>query len=463
MKERNNNSNTVVQNDFNGWTAETTENYGGYDWKITTMKQSNGKIATIAIAGRAGKSNNFLTFETSPLTSPKVNLASVKANATEKKVRETHIIGLLQFDCLKEAEQLPINPKGDHKEAYKIEVGQVIFFNGYGQSESYHEKKVIYHINTSEWGTNYKYVNLKTLELGSTTHLEPSTEIFRIGTYYIEGEKINLDELNNILIEAKTKERKQQKKEDASKLLNQQLTNAKIEEGKKGLKIPKNVKAVIVAELMEDRSDSQTDYYHSQSVQTIYLAFSTHKRDLFNEMRKASLNSDNEEIRKFAIKPTVDQSGDVKTKENAEFWTPKDEHREKYSMGAGYYLHSGYSRSGWRISKEKYLDFENENTKNLLAIANAEGRYFCQVNTKQVKQDQAKKKVSLDGLNLEIIDYSQKAIAIIGNTKEIKEGLKAIGGRFNFRLNVNSKKVAGWIFSKTKETEVKNLLSKYKN
>lgn len=55
----------------------------------------------------------------------------------------------------------------------------------------------------------------------------------------------------------------------------------------------------------------------------------------------------------------------------------------------------------------------------------------------------------------EIIDYSEKAIAVIGDTKEIKEELKKLGGRFNPRLSCG----AGWIFSKRQENELKNFLS----
>lgn len=58
-----------------------------------------------------------------------------------------------------------------------------------------------------------------------------------------------------------------------------------------------------------------------------------------------------------------------------------------------------------------------------------------------------------DGLTL--VDYSEKAIALIGDTKSIKEQLKAIGGRFNARLSCG----AGWIFSKKKENELKALLA----
>lgn len=57
---------------------------------------------------------------------------------------------------------------------------------------------------------------------------------------------------------------------------------------------------------------------------------------------------------------------------------------------------------------------------------------------------------------LEIVDYSEKAFAVIGNTKEIKEELKRIGGRFNARLTCG----AGWIFSKSKLDEVKEFLNK---
>lgn len=57
--------------------------------------------------------------------------------------------------------------------------------------------------------------------------------------------------------------------------------------------------------------------------------------------------------------------------------------------------------------------------------------------------------------DFKIIDYSDKAIAVTGDTKAIKDDLKRLGGRFNPRLNCG----AGWIFSKTKEAELRQLLS----
>lgn len=56
--------------------------------------------------------------------------------------------------------------------------------------------------------------------------------------------------------------------------------------------------------------------------------------------------------------------------------------------------------------------------------------------------------------DISIIDYSDKAIAVIGNTKPIKDQLKALGGKFNFRLTCG----VGWIFAKTKREEVEKLI-----
>ena len=56
---------------------------------------------------------------------------------------------------------------------------------------------------------------------------------------------------------------------------------------------------------------------------------------------------------------------------------------------------------------------------------------------------------------LQIIDYSEKAIAVCGDTREVKESLKALGGRFNGRLTCG----AGWIFSAKKRPELEALLA----
>jgi hypothetical protein len=52
---------------------------------------------------------------------------------------------------------------------------------------------------------------------------------------------------------------------------------------------------------------------------------------------------------------------------------------------------------------------------------------------------------------MEIINYSEKAIAVIGaDTKQNKEQLAALGGKFNKFLKCG----AGWIFSKKHQAKV---------
>ena len=100
-------------------------------------------------------------------------------------------------------------------------------------------------------------------------------------------------------------------------------------------KIPFGAKAVIVAELVEDDSDVMTDYFGSITKRVVILGFSKHTRDLFPEMRKAARNFS--ETAHLADAP-----------ESAE-------HREKYSMGAGFYLKQGHRHtSGWQVSKRKF-------------------------------------------------------------------------------------------------------------
>lgn len=61
--------------------------------------------------------------------------------------------------------------------------------------------------------------------------------------------------------------------------------------------------------------------------------------------------------------------------------------------------------------------------------------------------------VTVEGI--EVVDYSEKAVAVFG----IKEQLKELGGRFNPSLNYNGEKRAGWIFSKKQADKVKELIA----
>jgi hypothetical protein len=64
-----------------------------------------------------------------------------------------------------------------------------------------------------------------------------------------------------------------------------------------------------------------------------------------------------------------------------------------------------------------------------------------------------------------IESYSEKAIAVFGGSKPIKDHLASLGGKFNpsLRGNNENEKRAGWIFPKTKQNDVKQIIDKFNN
>lgn len=64
-------------------------------------------------------------------------------------------------------------------------------------------------------------------------------------------------------------------------------------------------------------------------------------------------------------------------------------------------------------------------------------------------------KVETEPGKVNIIQYSEKAIAVIGDTRPIKDKLKALGGSFNFRLSCGP----GWIFPAGKLDAIREALT----
>jgi hypothetical protein len=59
-----------------------------------------------------------------------------------------------------------------------------------------------------------------------------------------------------------------------------------------------------------------------------------------------------------------------------------------------------------------------------------------------------------------IIDYSEKAIAVVGDTKPLKDQLKAARGRFNpFLKDQEGNRFAGWVFSKKRKEQVERIIN----
>jgi ribonuclease BN (tRNA processing enzyme) len=142
-----------------------------------------------------------------------------------------------------------------------------------------------------------------------------------------------------------------------------------------------------------------TDYYGYHTTRTVILGFSNHTKDLFSEMRKYAANFS--ETAYLAV-------------ENGKY-----EHREKYSMGAGYDL-----------SEKEKLYGSREQSIERYALAASDEANIC-VKVKTTTND-TPETVTGDFI---IVDYSEKALAVFGDTRPVKEQLKALGGRFNPKLN----------------------------
>jgi hypothetical protein len=197
--------------------------------------------------------------------------------------------------------------------------------------------------------------------------------------------------------------------------------------------IPDYAQAVIIACEREDRSDPSTDYFAASTIRTVILGFSTHTKNNFQEMRGLAGN--------------FIETAYLKEK-NEEY-----ENRENYTGGSGYYL--GESKyHGWIIKKAQIYD-RKRFIEEYAYTAGQEENICVSMASEAVAptNDQA---VAYD---FTIVGYSEKSVAIFGDTKAIKKQLAAMGGRFNKYLTQNGQKSAGWVFPKSKEPELLQLVN----
>lgn len=423
---------TLIYKGRDGWEAKSTTDTdaNGKAWQISTYKRKTG-VECYAIEGQ-DEGNGCFSFMM--LGGNRLNrLAWQDGQCNEKKVREVHAAGLIAF-------QQHMKTQEPATQKYVLKVGQVIFTDFIQHSER--AERVICEVIRPG---HFKSVLIDGTGFKFDDHVRDYKEKFGIGVYYNEGETLPLETVQQLVKEATNYEASERVKAEERAKVAAEDRARKIEEGKKIIaELPAGAVGIISADNRTDTSDPQSDYHGYRTEETVYLAFSNHKRDLFPELRKAAANCTIEGVNRYATEPAAELYEDGTKR------TPRDEHREKYSMGAGYYL--GESKySGWVIKKGWVPTQENERNQFLekLQIAAAEGRYFVK------EQEEGPTAPAIQAGELQIIDYSEKAVAVIGNTKPVKDILKAAGGRFNFRLTCG----AGWIFPKTKLQELQTLLS----
>lgn len=97
-----------------------------------------------------------------------------------------------------------------------------------------------------------------------------------------------------------------------------------------------------------------------------------------------------------------------------------------------------------RAKEEAYKKWQEEQTKGTAGKSDKENTAYGDGEKSLFSDGQESEKIGA----FELVNYSEKAFAVVGDTREIKDLLKENGGRFNPALTVNGVKCAGWIFSK---------------
>lgn len=83
---------TTIKKGHYGWVGKTMiDNFKGYDWDITTIKNSNGDLVTTAQGGKNKKEDGYSSFSFMMFQDPNIRLKSSRpARVTDKVVTEQH-------------------------------------------------------------------------------------------------------------------------------------------------------------------------------------------------------------------------------------------------------------------------------------------------------------------------------------------------------------------------------------
>ena len=399
---------TRVERNIRGeWSATTVRTEKGQTFEISTSKRYSGKLVTSVMKVEVNKNENFISTSFG-INDSFMRIDHGKVRVTEKAIKNAHYEALAQFD-----EKISSTPEVEIIKEVP-EIGDILFLDGYGKSKGCEGNNwIIYEIENSGWGINYKCIEKDTLELRVKDHVRPISKKFGIGTYFEKGfniQKFNIseDQLSNMLIEA------------------QEVKKVRLEEQR-------------VQEVENAKKAAEKKAYLDQFQQA-------DRRKTTNIIKKYCLK--NFKISKIEVSTDVFSGGDSM---DVNYYAPK-RIPELESFIKSF-------QEGRFNGMEDIYEYNN-NEEIIIEGFILQTYKYTSVYFKEVEEVEVEEKIennpSVESKKekIEVIDYSEKAIAVIGDTKPIKEGLKSLGGRFNFRLSCG----AGWIFPKSKREEVEKLI-----
>lgn len=303
---------------------------------------------------------------------------------------------------------------------------QIVVRHGSGASIS---RYVIYKVEHTAGGYMYHMVDTDTKAIRRTNILNPLSQKFGIGMYFTDTPAEFMDAFEVAAL-ASDAERLAKEKADADALAKAEHDRiARIGAERLERLMPADVKGVIVAELNEtEYTDPSYECRETRNVRTVILGFSTTTRNGFGELRKAARN----------------------LPETAYLAEYNKDYELRYS---GFTL--GKSPNyGWSIHKMSYYTRDGFIDALVYTAGNEDN---IRLDSPQPKHTQDATPITVQG-DFIIVNYSDKAIALFGDTKPIKDLLSDLGGRFNSRLTHDGQKCAGWIFQKAKEAQVRKAI-----
>lgn len=302
---------------------------------------------------------------------------------------------------------------------------QIVIHEGPG---AFTIRYVIYKVEHNADGYMYHMINTDTKEIHRTDILRPYSQKFGIGMYYTDTPAEFMDAFE---VAALVAEAEQKAKEDTEAKVRAKAEHDRIAAiGAERLHriMPANVQGVILAELnITEYTDPSYECRETRSVRTVILGFSTTSRNGFGELRKAARN----------------------LPETAHLAEYNEDYEHRYS---GFTLGKS-PLHGWSIHKMRH--YNREGFIGRLAYIAGDENNIRLTSPKPEHTQQGQTIVQGDFI---LVDYSEKAIALFGDTKPIKDALSDLGGRFNGRLTHDGEKRAGWIFPKAKEAQVRELI-----
>jgi len=412
--------NTKIYQGSHGWTGETKVKVKGKNWILSTLKRYNGTISTHChvVEDCGGGNYSFTMFGRPDTEDFHLNTLPKGTKATEKTIKEAHFKALAEFDAKQENAELP-----DAAAEYKIEVGQVLFTDGPFEEK----KRVIYEIDNTRHTPSYKTVFLDGSGFRIDTHIKNITQKFGIGVYYNEGEKISQDLIDDLVLVAYEFE-KQEQAENAIKAASAQI---KAEE-----------KKAYLSQFQTADRRKTTNIIKAHILKTFPTVSKIEvKTDVFS-------GGDSMEVYYYAPAKIEALEDFIKTFKEGSFNSMEDIY--EYDSTRGEIIMEGYILQTYKYCSSRHYEAAAPEPKPTTPAPKQ---------TSTPATAAPVQKIEITGA-FEILDYSDKAVAVFGDTKAIKEQLKSLGGRFNAYLThpTTELKACGWVFPKNKREELENLL-----